>query len=77
MKSPVYFADLRARSDKESTVAKVQRLFDAAVLDHVYVTMTARQSNCILANWGMIPTSTRCLCARLWKRSKLPEHCRL
>jgi hypothetical protein len=30
MKSPVYFAGLRARSDKESTVAKVQRLFDAA-----------------------------------------------
>ncbi|MFA5221763.1 MAG: DUF362 domain-containing protein [Methanoregula sp.] len=27
MKSPVYFASLRARSDKESTVAKVQRLF--------------------------------------------------
>jgi hypothetical protein len=30
MKSPVYFASLRARSDKESTVAKVQRLFEAA-----------------------------------------------
>jgi hypothetical protein len=30
MKSPVYFTGLRARSDKESTVAKVQRLFDAA-----------------------------------------------
>ena len=30
MKSPVYFASLRARSDKESTVVKVQRLFDAA-----------------------------------------------
>ena len=30
MKSPVYFASLVARSDQESTVAKVQRLFDAA-----------------------------------------------
>jgi len=29
MKSPVYFASLVARSDQESTVAKVQRLFDA------------------------------------------------
>jgi hypothetical protein len=28
MASPVYFASLRARSDKDSTVAKVQRLFD-------------------------------------------------
>ena len=30
MKSPVYFASLVARSDQESTIAKVQRLFDAA-----------------------------------------------
>jgi uncharacterized protein len=30
MKSPVYFASLRAYSDHESTVAKVQRLFDKA-----------------------------------------------
>jgi uncharacterized Fe-S center protein len=30
MKSPVYFAGVMARSDQESTVAKVQRLFDAA-----------------------------------------------
>jgi hypothetical protein len=30
MKSEVYFANLRAYSDKESTMAKVQRLFDRA-----------------------------------------------
>jgi uncharacterized Fe-S center protein len=30
MKSPVYFASLRAFSDRESTTAKVQRLFDHA-----------------------------------------------
>jgi uncharacterized Fe-S center protein len=30
MKSPVYFASLVARSDQESTVVKVQRLFDRA-----------------------------------------------
>jgi uncharacterized protein len=30
MKSPVYFASLRAYSDHESTTAKVRRLFDAA-----------------------------------------------
>jgi uncharacterized Fe-S center protein len=30
MKSPVYFAPLRAFSDQESTTAKVQRLFDRA-----------------------------------------------
>jgi hypothetical protein len=30
MKSPVYFASLRAFSDHESTTAKVQRLFDHA-----------------------------------------------
>jgi uncharacterized protein len=30
MKSPVYFASLRAYSDHESTTAKVQRLFDKA-----------------------------------------------
>lgn len=30
MKSPVYFASLRAFSDQESTTAKVQRLFDQA-----------------------------------------------
>ena len=30
MKSPVYFASLRAFSDHESTTAKVQRLFDKA-----------------------------------------------
>ena len=32
MSAPVWFASLRARSDKESTVAKVQRLFDEAGL---------------------------------------------
>ena len=30
MKSPVYFASLRAFAENESTIAKVQRLFDAA-----------------------------------------------
>lgn len=30
MKSPVYFASLRAFSDKESTISKVQKLFDLA-----------------------------------------------
>jgi uncharacterized Fe-S center protein len=30
MKSPVYFASLRAHSDQESTTAKVQKLFDRA-----------------------------------------------
>jgi uncharacterized Fe-S center protein len=30
MKSPVYFASLRAFSDQESTITKVQRLFDRA-----------------------------------------------
>ena len=30
MKSPVYFASLRAYSDQESTIIKVQRLFDRA-----------------------------------------------
>src|SRR5512147_208027 len=30
MKSPVYFASLRAFSEKESTTAKVRRLFEAA-----------------------------------------------
>lgn len=30
MKSPVYFASLRVQADLESTVAKVQRLFDTA-----------------------------------------------
>nr|WP_319375281.1 DUF362 domain-containing protein [uncultured Methanoregula sp.] len=30
MKSPVYFASIRAHSEKESTTAKVQRLFDRA-----------------------------------------------
>ena len=30
MKSEVYFANLRAYSDQESTMAKVQRLFDRA-----------------------------------------------
>ena len=30
MKSPVYFASLRASSDQECTTAKVRRLFDRA-----------------------------------------------
>jgi len=30
MKSPVYFAGLRAHSDQESTIVKVQRLFARA-----------------------------------------------
>ncbi len=30
MKSPVYFVGLRAHSDQESTISKVQRLFDSA-----------------------------------------------
>jgi uncharacterized Fe-S center protein len=37
MKSPVYFATLRAFSDQESTTAKVQRLFDYAGFDTLIV----------------------------------------
>jgi uncharacterized Fe-S center protein len=31
MKSDVYFANVRARSDKENKITKIGRLFDAAV----------------------------------------------